>query len=110
MKVIATDLWGNEKVLDCPWTVDNKELTIPISVPASPVSGTVNVGFQPKADGADVARAAQLYIDGVKVADTGLGPYTYSWDTTRWPTARTRSRHACGGRATRRRRRRPRAP
>jgi hypothetical protein len=82
VKVIATDLWGNEKVLECPWTVDNKELSIPISVPASPVSGTVSVGFQPKADGVDVVRAAQLYIDGVKVADTGLGPYTYSWDTT----------------------------
>ena len=82
MQVIATDAAGNAKTLDCPWTVDNKALAVPVVVPSSPLSGTVTVGFQPTADGVAVSRPVQLYIDGVLVANTSAAPYTYSWDTT----------------------------
>jgi hypothetical protein len=82
MKVVATDGWSNETVFDCPWVVDNRELTVPIATPASPLSGTVAVDFQPRADGANVSTPVQLWIDGAVVKD-GFGPYTYNWDTTK---------------------------
>jgi hypothetical protein len=82
MRVIATDAAGNEKVLECPWTVDNRELTVGLVVPPSPVSGSVTVSFPPKADGVNVDAPVALYVDGVEVAKRTTAPYTYDWDTT----------------------------
>jgi fibronectin type 3 domain-containing protein len=84
MQVIARDAAGNETVKDCPWTVSNSELSVPITGAAdgATVGGTVTLGFQPRADGQAATAAARLEIDGVTVASTASGPYTYAWDTT----------------------------
>jgi len=85
MKVIARDAAGNETVKNCPWTVANSVLSVPITgaQDGGTVSGTVALGFQPKADGAAAIAPAFLEIDGTRVADKPIGPYTYSWDTTK---------------------------
>ena len=85
MTVVGRDAAGNERVFECPWTVDNRELTVPVSVTASPASGTVTVRFQPRADGAAVSAPVQLRLDGNLVANTSSGPYEYTWDTTLLP-------------------------
>ncbi|HET8755556.1 MAG TPA: LamG-like jellyroll fold domain-containing protein [Solirubrobacteraceae bacterium] len=84
MTVIARDAAGNETVEDCPWTVSNSALSVPITGAADggTVSGTVTLGFQPKADGSAATTPAFLQIDGATVADTPAGPYSYGWDTT----------------------------
>jgi fibronectin type 3 domain-containing protein len=85
MKVTARDAAGNETVKDCPWTVSNRALSVPITGAADggTVSGTVSLGFQPRADGVATTAGAFLQIDGAAVASTGSAPYTYSWDTTK---------------------------
>ena len=82
MKLVARDAAGNEGTFNCLWTVDNKELTVPIVVSDSPVSGTVTVRFAPKADGADVTTPVAVTIDGATVFSKPGGPYEYTWDTT----------------------------
>ena len=84
MSVIARDELGNETVKDCPWTVSNRALSIPITGASDggTVSGTVALGFQPQADGAAATAGAVLQIDGAAVAATGSAPYAYTWDTT----------------------------
>jgi hypothetical protein len=85
MKVTARDAAGNETVKDCPWTVNNAALSVPITGAADgdTVSGTVTLGFQPRANGVPTTSGALLQIDGAAVASTGSAPYTYSWDTTK---------------------------
>jgi hypothetical protein len=85
MQFIVRDAAGNETVMDCPWTVYNRALSVPITGPAdgATVSGNVVIGFQPLADGASTGAPVNLSIDGASVASKTLAPYTFTWDTTK---------------------------
>jgi concanavalin A-like lectin/glucanase superfamily protein/Big-like domain-containing protein len=83
MKITARDAAGNETVKDCPWTVNNRVLSVPITAPAdgATVTGSVNVAFQTLANGLSTNAPVRLYIDGTKVSDGFT--YSYAWDTTK---------------------------
>src|SRR3954447_13220630 len=65
MHVTARDAAGNETTLPCPWTVQNKALTVPFTSPPAggDVSGAADLAFERRADGQPVRTPVRILVD-----------------------------------------------